>query len=422
MRDFSLRSLPPTLASAAWLALRALAPGATTRRPAAPAPGAADSGPRPIVFYSQVAWDDVWQRPQEMATGFARLGRPTLFVSPVQAHNRHGRLARRWSALRPGPGDTASRLLVSCPLILPGEYRWEAARRLNRRLIAAEILRLLPRLGPAAAAGRFIYLTNSPFSDYLADRLRPEAVVYDIIDDFVAFSWAPPDGARRERRLLETARLVLTGTETLLRKKAANRPEARFIACGVDFERFAAGAALPEPAELRGLPRPILGYMGTLSDRLDRPLLEALAQRFPQASLVFIGPIHGSFGPPLSAPNAHHLGLKPPEALPAYVARFDAALMPFAQTEAARAINPVKTLEYLAAGRPVVSTPIPDVERFFSDVVSVAPAIEPFLDEVERLLRNPSEERRRLGVERARARSWSAMVQEMDLRLRENGM
>jgi len=388
--------------------------------------------PLPLVLYSQVAWDDVWQRPQEMAAGLARRGRPVLFLGPVQVHDRAGRYVRAWREIREEarfPG-----LCIAAPLIFSGEYRWPWARALNRLVLRAEARRIialwLNKIGRAdlsnlsdrsdrssgsgALGSDFIFLTNSPFCDDLAESLGPRAVIYDVIDDFPAFGWAPRDGRRCEEHLLRLASRVWTGTGARERAMTPRHSDVRFIPCGVDFERFAAGAAAPEPPELSALPRPILGYMGTVSDRLDRDLIAALAQKFPDASLVFVGPVHGSFGPPLEAPNLHFMGLRPPEALAAWVARFDVALMPFAQTPAARAINPVKTLEYLAAGCPVVSTPIPDVERFFSDVVEIAPAIESFVGAVERLVHAPDDARRRAGIERARRRSWGAMIEEME--------
>jgi glycosyltransferase involved in cell wall biosynthesis len=416
-------------------------------------PASLSSPPSLLFLYSQVPWDDVWQRPQEMAVGLAR-HRPVLFFSPVQVTDAAGRLAGKWEPLRHRDSDFP--LTIACPRLLPGEYKSALIRAINRRIIAAEACRLVRLLfrGPTSRPGSnnssqgksvpyggdpagstsavsptrpipenvpnqpsppgLLFLTNSPFCDSLPDALHPSRVIYDIIDDFAAFDWAPPDSGRRELNLLRRADFVFTGTQTLYNKKVADHPRARFVACGVDFERFASGARQTEPPDLAPLPRPILGYMGTLSDRLDRDLLLALAHRFPQASLVLIGPVHGSFGPPLQGPNVHHLGLRPPEALPAYAARFDVALMPFAQTEAARAINPVKTLEYLAARCPVVSTPIPDVERFFSDVVVVAPAVEPFLGAVERLLHQDQGDRIHRGVDRARTRSWQAMADEME--------
>lgn len=371
-----------------------------------------------MFLYSQVAWDDVWQRPQEMAVGLSR-HRPVVFFSPVQVHNSAGRLRDNWQPVRKGPGD--GDLTIVCPRIFPGEYKSPVVRFLNRRIVSAEALQVALDLRRSHGPN-LLFITNSPFCDYLATRLQPEALVYDIIDDFVAFPWAPPDALSREQNLIEWADLIFTGTDTLLNRKTTGHPNARFIACGVDFDRFAAGKDQPEPQELKDLPRPILGYMGTVSDRLDRALIEALARRFPEASIVFVGPVHGSFGTPLETPNLHFLGLRPPESLPAFAARFDVALMPFAQTEAARAINPVKTLEYLAAGRSVVSTPIPDVEQFFGDVVLTAEAVDPFLDAVQRLLDETDAQRAErtvLAITRARQRSWTAMVDEMEAKLQD---
>lgn len=351
------------------------------------------------MFYSQVAWDTVWQRPQEQALGLAER-RPVLFVSPVQLHEWTERLHASWEFSRV---LADGRLVVLSPLIFSGEYRSRTIRRLNARLLR-HLLRPL--------AGRHAtFLTNTPFSWNLVPFLRPGRVVYDLIDDFCAFEWAPPEGRALERKLLRRADLVLAGTGALQRTYQDAFPGLEFLPSGVQFERLTAPA--PEPEDIAALPHPRLLYVGTLNDRLNGAIFRDLAEALPEASLVLVGPRHETFRPPPLPPNVHFLGLKPHTALPGYYQHCDLGLMPFADSPAARAINPVKTLEYLACGLPVLSTPIPDVLEYYQGVVTTA---EPdgWVREARALLRGDSEEERARRREFARGRSWDRLVQRME--------
>lgn len=356
----------------------------------------------PLVLYSQVAWDDVWQRPHELARGLAA-HRPVLFCSPVQLHQVAGPQRGRWRLRR-----REGALDILAPLLLTGEYRAALVRALNRRLLAAALRRAIP-------PGRdFLFLTNSPFVDYLPAVLGARATGYDIIDDFCAFEWAPPDGRRREDRLIRSCSFAFAGTHALLEKFGPRLPGMEYLASGVDFEKITRPA--PEPESLRTLPRPRLLYVGTLSDRLDGMLLDAVARSFPDASVILVGPRRATFRAPSFPANVRELGLQPHDALPGFYQHCDLGLMPFADNDAARAINPVKTLEYLAAGMPVISTPIPDVERFYRDVVTIKRP-DAWPGAIKAMLANPAAAAPR--VEFARDRSWKNLVAVVEGRLRD---
>jgi len=360
-----------------------------------------------LVLFSQVAWCGVWQRPQEEAMGFAQK-RPVLYVSPLQAHEPMLRYPA-WKYkeyIKTGKG-----LLVFSPLIFPGHYKFKWIYRLNCLLILAELRAAL------ANVKQMDFFTNTPFVEYLVDRLPVSKVIYDIIDDFIAFSWAPAGADEMEKRLLKRADVVLTGTWALYEQKKDMCKEATFVPCGVDFEKFqkpAADSPLPEPEDIRALPRPIIGYTGTLSERIDAGILSGLAKRFPKASIVLIGPVHRHLDDLPALPNIHYLGLKKHSQLPAYLHHCKIALLPFKLTKAVLAINPVKTLEYLAAGCVVVSTAIPDVIRFFSNEVTIASSPDDFIEKTAQLLESDNEERIRKGVERARNATWKNMVETME--------
>jgi glycosyltransferase involved in cell wall biosynthesis len=361
-------------------------------------------GRLPVVIHSQVPWDSVWQRPQELARGLAER-RDVLFFAPVQAHDLATRYHDRWSALRREGG-----LAIYSPVEFSGEYRTAMARALNRRLR----LRLL---APALARTPHIYLTNQVFDDSIPRRFRSRRTVVDLIDDFAAFEWAPPGARRAEARLIARADLVTAGTGALQRRWRAQLPGIEFLPSGVNLAAFS-GPQPAEPADLRALPRPRVLYVGSLNDRMDGPLFLAAARAVPEGSVVVVGPRTAAFQLGGAQPrNLHFLGLKPHGELAGYYRNCDIGIMPFADTPAAKAINPVKSLEFLAAGLPVLSTPIPDVVEFYPGVIeTAAPAHWPA--SIARLLASAGDAQaraRRLAF--AEGRGWDRLVAAFEERL-----
>jgi UDP-galactopyranose mutase len=359
----------------------------------------------PLVLCSQVAWDTVWQRPQEQAMGISRF-RPVLFLGPVQLHELTGRLAGRWEPVRILNGG---RLIVVSPVLFSGEYRASTIRQVNR-----QVLRMIAARYPAFHRG--IFLSNSPFYGWLADAFKAKATGYDLIDDFCAFGWAPQEGPVMEDRLIERCQFGLAGTGYLREKYASRFPGLEFFPSGVQFERMT--APQPEPEELKDLPRPRALYVGTLNDRLDGELFLTVAKSLKGGTLVVVGPKHETFKAPELPANVTFLGLMPHERLPEFYQHCGLGIMPFADSPAARAINPVKTLEYLACGLPVLSTPVPDVIKYYPDVVRVeAPA--GWAEATSELLAGDSPELRQTRSDFARGRSWNRLVQSLEQRLRE---
>ncbi len=363
-----------------------------------------------LLLYSQVPWWGVWQRPQEQAMGLAEKRR-ILYVGPVQSHEPLIRYPR-WQRLT--RIDKGKGIVVFSPLILPGNYKWRFVFSINRLILLAE-LRWFLRNEPSVA-----FLTNSPFVDYLPAKLRFARVIYDVIDDFISFEWAPPGSREMEQRLFMKADVVITGTNTLKEDKGRLFKGAEFIPCGVAFEKFYLPSdrkAPDPPSDIRDLPRPLIGYTGTLSDRIDGSILSGIAKACPNGSLCLVGPVHRTLEDMADAPNIHYLGLKKHEELPAYLHHFKVALLPFKLTKAALAINPVKTLEYLAAGCLVVSTAIPDVVKFYSDAVVIADSPGDYIEKTLELLEGDHKERILRGIELARSYSWEKMIALMEARM-----
>jgi UDP-galactopyranose mutase len=219
------------------------------------------------------------------------------------------------------------------------------------------------------------------------------------MDELSAFDFAPPQLLERERQLLKRADVVFTGGPSLYRAKQGRHPNLHLFPSSVDAEHFRQALnGLPEPEEQARLPHPRLGYFGVIDERIDRPLLAHLAASHPEWRVLMIGPtvkIDPATLP--QAPNLHYLGPRAYEALPAYLAGWDVCLLPFARNAATRFISPTKTLEYMAAERPIVSTPITDVRELYGDIVYLGDTTEAFVEACERALAASADERGRRG-------------------------
>jgi glycosyltransferase involved in cell wall biosynthesis len=193
-----------------------------------------------------------------------------------------------------------------------------------------------------------------------------------------------------------------------------------FFGCGVDAEHYALAQRSDTvlPAEVADLPHPVLGYFGVIDERLDYDLLSQLAKAFPQGSLVMVGPSAKVDPATLPrAPNIHWLGQRTYAQLPPLVKSFDVCLMPFALNEATQYINPTKTLEYMAAGKPVISTAVPDVVRNFTPIVQVALDADEFIAATMLAYTSPDCALIDRGIELARSSSWDAIVAQMRARM-----
>jgi glycosyltransferase involved in cell wall biosynthesis len=228
----------------------------------------------------------------------------------------------------------------------------------------------------------------------LLDALAPRAVIYDCMDELSAFSGAPPQMRQREAALLERADLVLTGGPSLYEAKRHLHANVHCVPSSVDAAHYAPGGAAangPEAPEARRLldpiPAPRLGYFGVIDERLDLGLVAALADAHADRHVVMAGPVVKIDPATLPRrPNVHWLGQQPYARLPAHTAGWDVCLLPFALNEHTRFISPTKTLEYLAARKPVVGTPIKDVIDLYGTAVEVADSHAAFIDACTRVL------------------------------------
>ncbi|MBV9758260.1 MAG: UDP-galactopyranose mutase, partial [Alphaproteobacteria bacterium] len=331
-----------------------------------------DAAPRWLICFSHLRWNFVYQRPQHLLSRAAQSWRIVIWEEPEFGEAVAPML--RLDPVRPS-------LLVATPL-LPADSSDAECITTQRRMLDFFIAEqgitdpLLWYYTPQAL----------PFSDHL----RGSALIYDCMDELSAFRGADPALSLRERDLLARADLVFTGGFSLYEVKRQQHRSVHPFPSGVDVAHFLpARTNLPEPADQAGIPRPRLGFYGVLDERLDRELLAGLADAKPAWQFVMIGPVAKIDAAELpQRPNIHYLGGKQYTELPSYVSGWDVALILFARNEATRFISPTKTPEYLAAGLPVVSTPIVDVVRHYgkSRAVAIAGTVPEFVKAAERAL------------------------------------
>jgi glycosyltransferase involved in cell wall biosynthesis len=361
----------------------------------------------PLIVQSHLRWDFVWQRPQQLLSRMAASA-PVLFVEePMLLDDVR---SERLEITQPAPN--VYRAVPRLPGYLRDDY--------DRAIATIRVLvqRAVGRGG--ALAGKFHdavqwFYTPMPAPAMLG-AFDERGVVYDCMDELAKFRFAPSDLSDRERLLLDNADVVFTGGHKLYLAKSRYHDNVHFFGCGVDAAHYAqarSGATLV-PDDVAGLPRPVFGYFGVIDERLDYELLAALAAANPDASLVMVGPVVKVDPRELPrAANIHWLGQRDYRDLPRYVKAFDVCLMPFALNEATEYINPTKTLEYMAAAKPIVSTPVPDVVHNFIPVVRVARSAEEFVAAAHAAAAAPDAAMIERGIRMAQSSSWEAVVQQM---------
>jgi glycosyltransferase involved in cell wall biosynthesis len=355
--------------------LKSIASGDLSRRPPVSNPEATT-----IICFSHLRWDFVYQRPQHLLSRFARTSRVFYVEEPVfGAEAPHLDVSARDHGLQ-----------VVVPM-LPGDLsehaRHDALRELIDELTARESITA------------FVAWYYTPMALPWTRHLEPIALVYDCMDELSLFRGAPAEMVERERELIALADVVFTGGTSLYEAKRARSDNVHCFPSSVDSTHFRqARIRRHDPADQASIPHLRLGFAGVIDERMDIELLEELASARPDWHLVLVGPVVKINPDQLpQRPNIHYLGAKQYAELPSYMAGWDVALLPFALNESTRYISPTKTPEYLAAGLPVVSTPIRDVVAPYgvAELAHIGRTAEDFVDAVENELDRSTIERNR---------------------------
>jgi UDP-galactopyranose mutase len=346
-----------------------------------------------VLFFSHLRWDFVFQRPQHIVSRFARDHRVWFWEEPIHdaaepylTVEPRGQVRVVVPHLRPGDGIEVLRGLLDefvsdTGLIEPVAWYWTPMMR--------------------------AFSAHIPFS----------AVIYDCMDELSHFAFAPPELVEWERRLMADADVVFTGGHHLYSRKRDLHPNVHPFPSSVDVAHFGkAREGLADPADQGNIARPRIGWFGVIDERTDIALLDGVARVRPDWQLVMVGPVVKI--DPATLPrhaNIHWLGMKSYDELPQYISSWDVAMLPFALNDATRFISPTKTPEYLAAGKPVVSTPITDVVRPYGEngLVYIAEGVDEFVSAIDAALQTDVPDLLREADLLLSRMSWDSTVSQM---------
>ncbi len=363
-----------------------------------------------LVVLSHLRWPWVWQRPQHLVSRLAgeraAAGARTWFVEePIHVGVDEPRLCSETIDV---DGATVERVWYE----LPGDHPLAPFGEPGSEGYASALTELI-----GTEADVWLY---TPMALDLAEALTPRLLVYDVMDDLASFANAPEGLRLRQRRLLNEADVVFAGGRSLHAgvSKLRRRGQVQLYPSGVETAHYASSRALrAAPSDNR---RPVAGYVGVIDERLDLALLGQLATQLEEWEIQVVGPVTKvEAGDLPQAPNIRYFGIQPYDRLPQVMAEFDVALMPFALNEATRSISPTKTLEYLAAGLPVVSTRVADVVADFGPVVHFADTSAEFAAACRKVIDDCRDERDARVAPIERRHEWDVIAAEMSAHLKE---
>jgi UDP-galactopyranose mutase len=352
-----------------------------------------------IVVFSHLRWDFVYQRPQHLLSRLLEHYDIIFFEEPEYDEKK---VELRTSS--PMPNLTVCRPVT--PVKSPGFHADQMP-----------YLRKMARgLGQDDAAPVVWFYT--PMALPLLYEFKPGCVVYDCMDELAAFKNPLPHLLEYEDELLRIADVVFTGGPSLYAAKVHRNPNVHCFPSSVDITHFrqALDRNIAHP-DLRDLPRPRIGFFGVIDERIDVELIGEIADSHPEWQLIMVGPVVKIDPATLPRrPNISYMGQQSYNVLPQYLAAWDVCLMPFAMNESTQFISPTKSLEYMAAELPIVSTPVKDVVALHSDVVEIAADAKSFIAAIEHVLaRDKNESHRKIRTMRDKVSrtSWTATAQKM---------
>ena len=344
-----------------------------------------------LLCFSHLRWNFVFQRPQHLMTRCAGEQRVYFIEEPIWDDSSSPRLHL----------EAVDGVTVVTPHVPHGLD--------DERLVSTQ-RRLLDDLIDQEQITDFVAWYYTPMLLAFSDHLAPLATIYDCMDELSAFHGAPPALKAREAELMARADLMLTGGQSLYEAKRDQHRNIHPFPSSVDVAHFSrARRTVAEPRDQAPIARPRLGFFGVIDERMDLALLDGVAAARPDWQIVLLGPVVKI--DPAVLPrraNIHYLGVKKYDELPQYLAGWDVALLPFARNEATRYISPTKTPEYMAAGKPVVSTSIRDVVRPYGQhgLVRIADTVDEFVAACVAAMAENASERVTLADAFLRQTSW----------------
>jgi UDP-galactopyranose mutase len=360
-----------------------------------------------LIVISHLRWDFVWQRPQHLLSRIAKHRRVLFVEEPMTTLEASEPFIE---AREVAPNVTTIRMFQ------PADRHYWIGH--GDPKTALTYTRLLNHYLTKQVVRNPVLWLYTPMGMEFADNIRHQLLIYDVMDELSAFKGASHLLREREMAILREADIVFTGGASLYESKRLFNDNTYLFPSGVEIEHFAQ-AAKPEdlelPSDIASISHPILGYYGVIDERMDLNLIDYIAHAHPEWQLVLIGPIVKIEPTELpQAPNIHYPGMKNYQELPAYLAQFDVALIPFAINEATHFLSPTKTLEYMAAHKPIVSTPIHDVEVIYGSIVKIGHTCEEFVAHVEAALREDHGEKRMVEDAILAKHTWDSIAHQME--------
>jgi len=346
-----------------------------------------------VVVFSHLRWNFVFQRPQHLLSRFAKQ-QDVIFIEEPMFHDGDPEFVLT---------ETKEGVTVAVPHLPHGT---------DSKQIDDIMKGLISDLVNEQKFDKYVAWYYTPMMLAWSEELDPVVTIYDCMDELSAFKNAPELLKLREAELFGLADLVFTGGRSLYEVKREQHEAVYCFPSSIDVAHFARALDLDsdrEPADQKNIARPRVGFFGVIDERTDIELLREISTLRPDLQFVMIGPVVKISEEDLpKAENIHYIGGKSYDELPDYIAGWDVAMMPFALNESTRFISPTKTPEYLAAGRPVVSTPIRDVVRPYGEagLVKIASTPEQFVRAIDEALDDDATERRRKAGEFLDTMSW----------------
>jgi UDP-galactopyranose mutase len=329
--------------------------------------------PEDLLCVSHLRWGFVYQRPQHLLSRFAKHQRVFFVEEPVPTSGTPR------MEINQCPESGVNICVPQMPDGLSHASRETISKLLLNNLLVEQRI------------SDYLLWYYTPMALSFSAHLQPRLTVFDCMDELSAFKGAPQEMKDREADLLRRAELVFTGGQSLYEAKLGRHDDLHVFPSSIEYGHFAQARSYdgPEPADQANIPHPRIGFCGVIDERFDVDLLDRIAQLRPDYQFVMIGPVV-KIDPAILPKhrNIHYLGGKGYKELPQYMAGWDVAILPFAHNESTRFISPTKTPEYLAAGRPVVSTSITDVVRPYGTqrLVRIADEAQAFVNEIQQCI------------------------------------
>jgi hypothetical protein len=382
--------------------------------------------PYDVLLFPIIEWEKRFQRPQQLATQLAGSGHRVFCIATAFAEAPPGQPTYQEVAERVGIRQLAEGIYwvqlvatsrLACYEGIPPLYHSHLEDPDDLRYLSWSLRAVRERFGMQST----VSLVDLPIWGPLATSLPNNRVIYDCMDEHSGFSTTGSLVTPQELSLLPKADLVLFTARVLLEQKGKLNPRHLLLPNACDYDHFAASGQ-PMPADFPKTQGPVVGYYGAIAHWFDSEMLAQVACAHAEWTFVLVGsPFTGNVRPFDGLGNVHLLGEKPYADLPAYLTRFDLAIIPFAIDSLTRATNPVKFYEYAAAGKPVVSTPLPELLPYEgTDLVEIATDAESFAAAIGRVLAEDDEEKRAQRQRFAREQTWGKRAEALDAAIRKH--